>query len=29
MKLDPFWLLISLLWTVALAGPLGFLIFAH
>jgi hypothetical protein len=29
MKLDPHWLVISLLWTVAVAGPLAFLIFAH
>jgi hypothetical protein len=29
MKLDPYWLVISLLWTTALAGPLAFLIFAR
>jgi hypothetical protein len=29
MKLDPLWLMTLLLWTVAVAGPLAFLIFAH
>jgi hypothetical protein len=29
MKLDPHWLMISVLWTIAVAGPLAFLIFAH
>jgi hypothetical protein len=29
MKLDPLWLMISLLWTIALAAPLAFLIFAQ
>jgi hypothetical protein len=29
MKLDPLWLVISLLWTIALGVPLGFLIFAQ